>query len=100
MVQTPDNQPVALKNEPYYGLPLRLTPSPDPFALPVVFVNLLRDIIKTISLANREIQPLCNAFLLKVFLPLPIWVSRSKIATLMKNLAPVTTNEKFVQYYC
>jgi hypothetical protein len=57
----------------------------------------MRDIIKTISLANREIQPLYNAFLLKVFLPLPSWVSPANIATVMKNLPPVTTNEKFVQ---
>ena len=41
------------------------------------------------------IQPLCNAFLIRVFLPLPIWVSPSNIAIVMKNLPPVTTNEKF-----
>jgi hypothetical protein len=67
---------------------------------PVVFVKLLRDIIKTTSPASRKIQPRCNAFLIKVFLPFTTWLFRSHIATLMKHLPPVTTNEKFIQYYC
>jgi hypothetical protein len=33
-------------------------------------------------------------------LPWTTWVSLSNIATTMENLTPVTTNEKFVQYYC
>jgi hypothetical protein len=67
---------------------------------PVVFLQRLRDGIKTTSPASRPIPPLCNAFLAKAFSPLPTWVCLSNTATLMKNLPPVTTNEKFVQYYC
>jgi len=68
--------------------------------VPVVFVNLLRDCIKTTSPASRQIEALCNAFLINVFLPLNTWVFLSNIATIVKDRPPVTTNEKFVQYYC
>jgi hypothetical protein len=63
---------------------------------PVAFVKLLRDSIKTTSPASRKTKHRCNAFLIKVFLPLSNWLSRSNTA----KLPPITTNEKFVQYYC
>jgi hypothetical protein len=51
-------------------------------------------------LGNRKIQAQYKAFLIKGFLPLPTQIFRSKIAALMKNRPPATTNEKFVQYDC
>jgi hypothetical protein len=74
---------------------------PQPSTLnPIVFVNLLRDCIKTTSSASRTNQPLCNAFLIRVLLPLTTWVSLSNTATILKRTPLVTTNEKFVQHYC
>jgi len=52
------------------------------------------------SPASREIQLLCNAVLIKVFLPLKTRVSLSNIATILKDRPPVKMNEKFVQYCC
>jgi hypothetical protein len=67
---------------------------------PVVFAKLLPESIKTTSPVNRKAKPRCNTFLIKVLVALTAWHFCSNIATLMKNLPPVTTNEKFVQYYC
>ncbi len=66
-------------------------------SLPVVFVNLLSNRIKTTSPANGKDQPRRNAFSLKMFTPLSAWLFPANTATLIKDVSPVTTNEKFVQ---
>jgi len=66
-------------------------------SLPVVFVNLLRNRIKTTSAPGGKNKPRCKAFLIRSFMPLPAWSFPANIATLVKHVSPVTTNEKFVQ---
>ena len=65
--------------------------------LPVVFVNVLSHRIKTTSPASGKNLPRCNAFSLRMFAPLSAWPFPANTATLVKNVSPVTTNEKFVQ---
>ena len=65
-------------------------------SLPVVFVNLLSNRIKTTSPASGKNQPRCKAFWLRMFAPLAACCFPANTTTLMKELSPVTTNEKFV----